>query len=285
MADRGPVSIREGRIQLLIQLYKNTQKKLFREIITATEAGKIQRAKVMVRINRELDQLGVDVKKWTEEEIPKYYRDGASIAVQDLKRLGADLSQSSGALINEQAIRALTDETALAFGDTLTGMSRSARRVLDDALKQQLNITIAEGKITGETRRTISQAVADRLRREGLPALRDRAGKKWQADTYAEMLVRTKAVEARNQGLTNKMLQYGYDLVQVTNHGTDHKACARWEGKILSLTGQTSGYPTVEDAKAGGLFHPNCEHAVNVINLELAKKTKAYDNPYNYRNR
>ena len=285
MADRGPVKIREGRIDLLLNLYKKSYENLTREIITASEAGKIQRAKVLVRLKVELEDLGVDVDKWVRDEIPKYYNDGANVALNDLRRLGVDLSQSSGAAFNREAIKALTDETALAFADGIRGVSRSAIRFVDDVLKMQLNMIIAEGKLTGETRKMISSTVKQRLQDSGLPAIRDRAGKRWSLDNYSEMLVRTKAVEARNQGLANKMLQYGYDLVQISNHGTDHKECARWEGKILSVTGQTPGYPTLAEAQAAGLFHPRCEHAMNVINLDLAKKTEAYDNPYNYRNK
>lgn len=37
--------------------------------------------------------------------------------------------------------------------------------------------------------------------------------------------------------------------------------CAPWNGKVLSLTGQTPGYPTLEEAEGAGLFHPNCRHA------------------------
>lgn len=32
------------------------------------------------------------------------------------------------------------------------------------------------------------------------------------------------------------------------------------DGKVLSLTGETPGYPTMDEAKAAGLFHPNCRH-------------------------
>ena len=277
MADRGPVKIREGRVNQLIGLYKTTYAKLFRDIIRESESGKIRKAKVMARIRIELERLGVDVEKWTRQEIPQYYLDGANVALQDLKRIGVDVGVEGAAAINAEAIKALTDETLQSFGESMRGISRSASRFIDNALKQQINFIIAEGRLTGEARRTVSDAIAEQLRANGLPALRDAAGKSWQADRYAAMLVRTKAVEARNQGLANKMLQNGYDLVQVTDHGTEHLACKKWEGKILSLTGKTKGYPTLEDAKAGGLFHPNCEHAINVINLDLAKKTNAYD--------
>jgi len=31
---------------------------------------------------------------------------------------------------------------------------------------------------------------------------------------------------------------------------------------VLSLTGRTPGYPTVDQARAAGLFHPNCRHSL-----------------------
>lgn len=282
--NRTPVKIREGQIDILIQLYQSAYSNIVKDIINSTEAGKIQRARVMSRINHELEALGVDVNAWVAREIPQYYLDGANVAVQDLRALGIDVSKTSQmAVINREAIKALTDEVALSFAQGITGVSRNARAILNDAIKSQLNFIIAEGKLTGETRKAISAVVSQKLQDNGLTALVDKRGRNWTFDNYARMLVRTKAVEARNQGLTNRMLELGYDLVEVTNHGSDHPACARWEGEILSLTGQTDGYPTLAEAEADGLFHPNCEHAINPINRELAAKTNAYENPFNDR--
>lgn len=290
----GEVKIRQGQIDQLITLYKQTYAKLIMEIITASDAGKIRKARVMARINAELTELGVDVEKWVQREIPQYYRDGANVAVQDLRALGVDISKSKNfAVINAEAIKALTDEVALAFAQSITAISRNSRQLLNDALKQQLNAIIAEGKLTGETRKAISGSVRQAIKDKGITALTDKAGKKWTFENYSRMLVRTKAVEARNQGLANRMLTSGYDLVQVSNHRSSHKECAVWEGKILSLTGSTpegtvlpGGFvvaATYNQAAQAGLFHPNCEHAVNVIVPELAAKTQAYDNAYNKR--
>lgn len=291
MADRGPVKIRQGRIDDLLRLYREAYKRIIVTLENETAAGKIHKLRVMSQVNKILEELGEDAAKWVQAEIPQYYIDGANVAKVDLKRLGIDVERSSGfALINKEAVKALVDETALSFAEGIRGVSRNARRMLDDALKQQLNFTIAEGRLTGEARRVVSAAVKQRLQDEGLTALVDRSGRKWSLDTYSEMLVRTKAVEARNQGLANSMLSYGYDLVQVSNHGSSHKACARWEGKVLSISGKT---PTgtklpggrivagsMADAKAAGLFHPNCQHSANVFTPELAAETHAYDNPY-----
>jgi hypothetical protein len=287
-----PVKIREGDINALINLYLQTYAKLTKEIQGATDAGKIRKARVMARINVELEDLGIDVDKWVRTNIPQYYLDGANIAQQDLRALGVDISKSKNfAVINQEAIKALTDEIGIAFAQSITTISRNSRGLMDDALKQQLQFIIAQGKLTGDARRTVSAAVSQKIQEQGISALIDRGGRSWDFETYARMLVRTKAVEARNQGLTNRMLASGYDLVQVTNHNTDHQACKVWESKILSLTGRTptgtvlpGGFKvagTVSEATSQGLFHPNCQHAINVLVPELAAKTEAYDNPYN----
>lgn len=278
MADRGPVKIRQGQVDDLIALYKAAYKKVVEEIVGATEAGQIQRARVMAHINAELTKLGVDVDKWVKREIPQYYLDGANAAVQDLRKLGVDTSRAAGsAVVNKAAIQALTDDVSLSFAEGIKGVSRNAQRVLNDTIKRQLNFINAEGRLTGQTRKMISEAVANRLADEGLSALVDAGGKAWSLESYAEMLVRTKGTEARNQGLANRMLQSGQDLVQVSDHNSEHMACADWEGEILSLTGNTDGYPTLDDATEAGLFHPNCEHAINVIEPKLAAETEAYN--------
>lgn len=279
-----PVKIREGSIDDLITLYKASYKRMAIEIVDASEAGKIQKARVMARINHELDSLSVDVNEWVKKEIPQYYLDGANVAQQDLRAMGVDISKSSNfAVINREAIKALTDDVALNFANALTGVSRSANKIISDALKQQLNFIIADGKLEGAARKTISDALKQRLQEQGFDALTDRAGKRWSLENYTRMLARTKAVEARNQGLANRMLASGYDLVQVTDHGTQHPACAEWEGEVLSLTGQTEGYATLDEAIDAGLFHPNCEHAINPLLPDLASKTEAYDNPHNWK--
>ncbi len=276
MADRGPVKVRHGRIDDLIAIYKQSYVRMAEEIIAATEAGKVRRFQVMVLIRKELGRLGVDVDKWVKSEIPQYYLDGANQATQDLRKLGIDPGKAP-AVVNREAIKALTDDVALSFAEGMRGIARNAQSVLDDALRQQLNFIVADGKLTGESRRVISANIRTRLKDEGFSSLVDRRGRSWTFDRYAQMLARTKAVEARNQGLANTMLSAGYDLVQVSNHQSSHKECRVWEGRVLSLTGKTPGYPTLFEASDAGLFHPNCEHAVNVIEPELAKETYAFN--------
>jgi hypothetical protein len=283
MADHGEVKLRDVKIQALIDTYHKAYKDITETITSATLAGKINKARTMATIRAQLQGLGDDVDAWVKREIPQYYIDGANIAIQDLRNLGVDLSGPKGlAPINKEAIAALVDDTNLAFAQSLTAITKNAQSLLNDAVKQQLNFIIADGTLKGDARKTVADNIASAIADNGISALTDKGGRNWDFDTYAEMLVRTKAVEARNEGLQNKMLQNGYDLVQVSDHNSDHPACADWEGEVLSITGNTPGYDTTDDAEADGLMHPNCQHAYNVIDQDLAEQTVAYDNPYNY---
>lgn len=282
MADHGEIKLRDIRIQKLIDTYHAAYESIIRTIEHDTDAGKISKARTMATIRAQLQSLGDDVAVWAQEEIPQYYLDGANIAIQDLKDIGADLSGPKGlAAINKDAIAVLIDETRNAFADSLTMIARSAQGYVNDAIKAQIRATLADGALLGKARQEIASNIVNDMEKNGLSALVDAGGKQWQFETYANMLVRTKAVESRNLGLQDKMLQNGYDLVQVSDHNSDHPACAVWEGEILSITGNTPGYATTSDAEDQGLMHPNCQHAYNVIEPELADTTNAYDNPYN----
>ncbi len=62
------------------------------------------------------------------------------------------------------------------------------------------------------------------------------------------------------ESYANSLINEGHDLVRIVTNGAKD-ACRNWEGRILSLTGATPGFPTLSDAKASGeVFHPRCRH-------------------------
>jgi hypothetical protein len=262
----------------LIKLFKRAEKQIVSEISTATDFGAFNRRVILAQIEAILTNLGVDVNVFLQEELPEYYKDGADDAVKQLKAGGAEVAVERGFnLLHQEAITALIDDTARAFGQSFTSANNSVRRIINEAVQEEITFTLAEGTISGKSLRKIKRNVKGVLEEEGINALVDRAGRKWSLDRYSEMLIRTKGVEARNTGLANRLAENGYDLVQVSSHGADDEECAPWEGEILSLTGNTKGYPTLAEAEATGLFHPNCKHAINALVPELAALTKAYD--------
>ena len=271
------VEINEENILKVTTLLKTAYRNIVQEITTATDFGVANRRAILSQINQILKETGTDVQEFLAKELPVYYEVGADEAVKQLKNTGAQVQVAEGFnRIHKEAIVALVDDTSRAFGESLRGVGRSANLLLGKATRDQLTQKMAEGQIGGKALKEVKRNIVGILQEQGLDALKDKGGHTWTLDRYSEMLFRTKVVESRNRGMINRMVENEYDLVQVSSHNTEHRACAVWEGKILSATGKTPGYPTVDQAENAGLFHPNCKHAVNALIPKLAKMTRAY---------
>lgn len=94
----------------------------------------------------------------------------------------------------------------------------------------------------------------------------DRSGRMWRDDVYIQMLVRTNLAALTRAQQVKTLVENGRDLARISAESSDScDACSTWGGKIVSLTGATKGYPKLSDAKAAGVFHPNCTHRLEVV--------------------
>lgn len=271
------IVLSEDEIAKLTKAYQRTYAEILNEIEGATDFGVANRKNLLSQIEGHLEELGKQAQGIIEAELPRQYKDGATEAVMQLKNADAPIRVGAGfSRIHQDAIKALVADTSKAFGESLTGVARSADQIINKATKQEITMRLASGQIKGEALREVKKSVMGAIQQQGLYALMDKGGHTWTLDRYTEMLIRTKSVEARNRGLMNRVVENNYDLVQVSSHGASD-ACGQWEGKILSVSGKTKGVPTLSEAEGGGLFHPNCKHAINVMRPELAKQTMGWD--------
>lgn len=175
--------------------------------------------------------------------------------------------------IDEEAVKAMAEDAYLHFAESISGMKRYTSQLLNHATKERLRVIMAEGRISGASKREISNNIAGELRK-GFISLRDKSGKEWRVEDYADMLARTKHTEATNQGMVNSLGNEGFDLVQVTKHGTKCQLCGPHEGMIYSISGKSKDYPPLSSAT--GLFHPNCEHRLVPYHEDFAKHSKQW---------
>ena len=135
-------------------------------------------------------------------------------------------------------------------------------------IKQLRNISadvIREMSITGNTRREVSKMMIDRaLKIKGFE-FTDNAGKKWSNRSYFNMLARTELMNAARASYDDKMAEEGFDVMKLSTSGKSCDSCAKYEGKLFSLTGATAGIPSKADLEADGVFHPNCTHSYSLV--------------------
>lgn len=110
-----------------------------------------------------------------------------------------------------------------------------------------------------------SKQFTELLQKEGFVGIVDSRGHKWKPDVYAKMVLRTKLMESDAQNQRDRGRETGIDLAWISVAHVNNP-CNMWEGTIISLNGVDSRFPTYEEAKATGeVFHPNCQHYLNVI--------------------
>lgn len=122
--------------------------------------------------------------------------------------------------------------------------------------------------------RGVFRAVPDfveALRREGVTAFVDKAGRNWNLHTYAGMALRTTSRQAEVVSVLTR--DDGWDLYKISRHGTTCRLCAGFEGRVYSKSGRDPDFPPLSAAfgkmdPAGPdtldnswlNIHPNCLH-------------------------
>lgn len=115
------------------------------------------------------------------------------------------------------------------------------------------------------TRQQVSWELFDRaLKIPGFEFI-DAAGRKWSNKSYFDMLARTELMNAGRASCDDKCAQEGFDLMILTTSGDSCDKCARFEGKLFSLSGEIEGVPSKQDLIDAGVFHPNCTHSYSFV--------------------
>lgn len=173
--------------------------------------------------------------------------------------------------------------------DTRPLYVRITRAILD-AYRAVISRASASVLLGGLTRRQASQRALDQFAARGVTGFVDSAGRSWELAAYAEMAVRSVTARAAVEGHIDALAEIGVGLVIVSDAPLECPLCRPWEGEVLTL-GAAAGPHTVRvekavqpsglraafrppetvavhvagsltEARAAGLFHPNCRHSL-----------------------
>lgn len=138
-------------------------------------------------------------------------------------------------------------------------------------------------------------AFVQALRREGIRAFTDKAGRDWSLHTYCTMVSRTTSRQA--EVLAVLTADQEHDLYTISSHGTTCALCAPYEGRVYSRSGTDPDFPPLAAAfgkmdPAGPdtlantwlNIHPNCLHVLVPWTTagrtpEEIQKIKDFSNP------
>jgi hypothetical protein len=252
------------------RIYNLHQDEVVRLLLSGDTYSLREREEILQAIAYELDDLERKSDEFIDRNVEKMYKLGAMDAVKGLAFLGiASMIFNSN---HREAIENIADTAKVAANESISGIFKSSSRILGQATEERLKALISEGKITSATRKEMVYKITEALKEQRVFIL-DSSGRRWDVETYAEMFVETNSMKAYNEGVVNQVLERGQDLVYVTSYPTcECDICLKWEGKVLSISGNNPNVPSVQDAKDDGLWHPRCRHRTRPVPSSEAAK-------------
>jgi len=249
-------------------------------------------AKKLAQIRELRNEIDTEVIGMLEREIPpeveqrlaEVYAQGQASAVADLRKvLPEDEIMVKTGLTGTDRRKIETLVQA-----TIGKLENSHLRILratNDAYRRVISHATEQVALGVMTRREGAQQALNQFANRGITGFVDSAGKSWSLQSYTEMAMRTSSAQTAIEGTTTRLEENNQDRAVFSEHGEECELCRPWEGKVVSLSGDDPNYPSLDEAIADGMFHPNCRHTLGAYIHGLSETPDPDPDPEGYEER
>ena len=277
----------EKELEKLISTYLKAETDIINEIGRLRSQGLVDYHAVaaLERVQAILRQMESDCWEYVPKMIEKqfYMRvPEARKALEVPETAEKHLSGYSNAAMLTGEQHSIVDNLVMNLMGEITDASMTVMATLQSALVGRIEpdvyrrVGLAQVASIQATGRGINRSVpqfVDTLRREGVTAFVDKAGRNWSLHTYCTMASRTTSRQAEVMAVLTADPEH--DLYQISSHGTTCAICAPFEGRVYSRSGTAPDFPPlaaafgkVDPAGPDNLantwlnIHPNCLHVL-----------------------
>lgn len=275
----------QRELEKLIQIYLKAETDIINEIGRLRSLGNVDYHAVaaLERVQAILRKMESD--SWTY--VPQMIEREFYVRVPEARRIAGETPEKH--LIAYQNARNLTSEqmdivqrlTQNLMGEitdaTMTSMatvqSAILGRIEPDIYRQVGLEQVAAMQAVGKSANAMVPGFVETLRREGITAFVDKAGRNWSLHTYCSMVTRTTSRQAEVLAVLSADPEQ--DLYKISSHNTTCALCAPYEGRVYSRSGTDPVFPPLADA-FGKIdpsgpetlsntylnIHPNCLHVL-----------------------
>lgn len=192
---------------------------------------------------------------------------------QNALQISGDLTAEQYAVIDTLVANLMGEITDASMMVMATLQSALIGRIEPDVYRRVGLERVAYNQAAGAGTYKMLPGFVEALRREGVTAFVDKAGRHWSLHTYCAMVSRTTSRQA--EVLAVLTADPEQDLYRISVNGTTCKICAPYEGRVYSKSGTNPDYPPL--AAAFGKqdpngpdtlantwlnLHPNCLHVL-----------------------
>ena len=275
----------EKELQKLIEIFLRAETAIINEIGRLRSSGLTDYSAVatLERVQAILRQMENDSWEWAPKAIEKMFYvshpEARRVPGESLTKHiraynnAAALTAEQHAIIDQLVANLMGEITDASVTVMATVQSALIGRIEPDVYRRVGLEQVALRQATGQGVYKQLPQFVEALRREGVTAFVDKAGRRWSLHTYGSMVSRTTSRQA--EVLSVLTADPEQDLYRISVNGTTCGICAPYEGRVYSKSGTNPDYPPLAAAfgkqdPAGPdtlantwlNLHPQCQHSL-----------------------
>lgn len=257
------------------------------DVLNFTEAGAVR---VREKVEATIRSLNRRAARWIGRALRMAYRDEQTITENRLLMMGAERNPRRAkvhartqkrmiARVSRDLVKATQSITEI-VGQYITLVREGAqgakelqafsklRRKEKARIADLIDWALREGESRGTLRNRIMAYLKDRLSGDKFITIN---GRNYKIGKYVELVARTELRRAQSEATEATAQEYDHDLIEIPEKGGSCDECIPFEGKVYSLSGNTPGYPVLEERPP---YHPRCRHYERVVSETILKWRK-----------
>lgn len=248
----------EREQQKLIEIFLKAETDIINEIGRLRSMGNVDYAQVagLERVQAILRAMENDAWRYVPQMIERMFY----VRAPEARRIGGEtpakhfmgyinamsLTGEQTAIVDTLVQNLMGEITDAAMTAMATVQSAVVGRTEPDVYRRVGLEQVANMQATGRGANITVPGFVEALRREGITAFVDKAGRNWSLHTYCSMVTRTTSRQAEVMAVLTADPEQ--DLYQISRHGTTCGLCAPYEGRVYSKSGNDPDFPPLADA-------------------------------------
>lgn len=245
----------------LIALYSKAGERLL-DLIRSLEEGSYSRQRKL-KILKQIDDILAELTDGSAQSmsmlLAEAYKNGVSEAADSMMTQGIPKEHINTVLepvIHQQAVQAIMDDSFFRILEATDNMSADVKRRVEEVVRTATERMLTEGV---NRRQATKEAIA-KATEKGITGVVTRNGAQIPVDKYMNGVVQYSLRKAHVTGAENTIVQNGIDLVYVNFVGITCEYCAKYQGRVYSISGNDKRFPKLEIRPP---YHSHCVHSLS----------------------
>lgn len=205
----------------------------------------LERLKELGGLNEENAKIIAKYSGKTKEEVEKVFERAREIGTEvdsEILSLGikAGILNEINPVIEDIRVKSIIRNGMSTVLTTLNAQNNSLLSSAGNEYRQIINKVSTQVLAGTKTTMKAMQEAVSELAQKGLTGFIARNGAQWTPEAYTKMLIRTNTQNTINQIQEERMKLSGNDYVEISSHIGARPLCSEDQGKIFSLSGNTT---------------------------------------------